>query len=176
MLLFPFLILRFTFLSTTLMACPRFLLAPYCPPTWLVFSLTLYAQTLFLCLMGQSNEIFYLRFFTDGLLPSPLLDIKTFFAFGLEFEEIFAVFDWLSAIIYSGESILPILLNMESCDSPYHYSEESLFIRIICINSRLSFNTKSRYSLFFLMRRVTTPRIVYSGELFSQKFKDSPFL
>ncbi len=27
------------------------------------------------CLKGQSNEIFYLQFFTDGLLLSPLLGI-----------------------------------------------------------------------------------------------------
>jgi hypothetical protein len=47
--------------------------------------------------------------------------------------------------IYSGESILPVLFIMESCDSLYRFSEESLFVRIICINSCLSFNTESWY-------------------------------
>ncbi len=92
-------------------------------------------------------------FFKDGFIPSPILGIYRFFEFAFKFQEIFAIFNWLSAIIYSGESILPILFNTESCNSPYHYSRESLFVRIICINSCLSFSTDSRYS-----------RIVYLGE------------
>jgi hypothetical protein len=36
--------------------------------------------------------------------------------------EIFVIFDQLSAIIYGGEPILPVLFNTESCDSLYHYS------------------------------------------------------
>jgi hypothetical protein len=35
---------------------------------------------------------------------------------------IFAIFDWLSAIIYSAESLLPALLNTESCNSLHHRS------------------------------------------------------
>jgi hypothetical protein len=70
---------------------------------------------------------------------------KGFSKFGFKFEEIFAIFDWLSAIIYGGESILPVLFHTMSCDSPPDYSGESLFVRIIFINSRLS------------IRRVDTP-------------------
>jgi hypothetical protein len=103
-------------------------------------------------------------FLTDGLLPRTLLSIKRLFKFGFEFDEIFAIFDWLSAIIYSGESILPVLFTTESCDSPYHFSGETLFVRIICINSRMSFNTESRYSPYCLLQRVATPRLIYSGE------------
>jgi hypothetical protein len=95
------------------------------------------------------------EFFTDGLILILLLGIYRLFEFGFEFNEIFAIFDWFSAIIYSRESILPILFTTASCDSPHHFSGESLFVRIICINSRLSFNgTVSRYSLY----------LVYYGE------------
>jgi hypothetical protein len=52
---------------------------------------------------------------------------------------------------------------MESCDSLHHFSGESLFVRIICINSRLLINTESRYSLYSLLRRATTPCLIHSG-------------
>jgi hypothetical protein len=50
---------------------------------------------------------------------------KDFSKFGFEFEEIFAIFDWLSAIIYGRELILPVLFNTKSCDSPPNFSGES---------------------------------------------------
>ncbi len=103
------------------------------------------------------------------------------FKFGFEFGEIFVIFYRLSAVIYSRESILPVLFKRESCDSPHYYSTEWLVVRIVWINFRLSFNTESRYSPNCLVRRVTTPRIVYSGEslfdsgeLLSKTLKDSP--
>ncbi len=74
------------------------------------------------------------------------------------------IFDWCSAIIYSGKSIFPVFFNIESSNSLYHCSGESLFVRIIFINSHLSFNTESRYSLYCLLQRVTTPCICYSEE------------
>jgi hypothetical protein len=65
---------------------------------------------------------------------------------------------------YSGELILPILFTTESCDSPHHFSRESPFVSIICLNSRLSFNTESQYFSYCLLQRVTTPHLIYSGE------------
>ncbi len=44
-------------------------------------------------LKGQSNEIFYLDFFTVGILSSPLLGFKRLFEFGFEFGGIFTIFD-----------------------------------------------------------------------------------
>ncbi len=102
--------------------------------------------------------------FTDGLLWSPLFGIHRLLEFGFEFGEIFAIFDWLSAVIYSWESILPVLFTTASCDSPHHFGGKSPFVSIICINSRLSFNMESRYSPYCLLRRVTTPCLIYSGE------------
>jgi hypothetical protein len=88
-----------------------------------------------------------------------------------------------SAVFYSGESIFPELFTTESSGSPHHIGGESPFVSIICTNSRLSFNTESHYSPYWLLRRVTTPRLIYSGEslltldsgeLFSKTLKDSP--
>jgi hypothetical protein len=67
-------------------------------------------------------------------------------------------------LIHSGESIFPVFFTMESCDSLHHFGGESPFVSIICINSRLSFNTESQYSPYWLLRRVTTPLLIYSGE------------
>ncbi len=52
---------------------------------------------------------------------------------------------------------------MESCNSPHHYSVESPFVRIICINSGLSINMESQYSLCQLIWRVTTPPSLIMG-------------
>jgi hypothetical protein len=41
------------------------------------------------------------------------------FELEFEFEEIFAIFGRLAALVYSGESILPVLFHTESCDSPH---------------------------------------------------------
>ncbi len=71
---------------------------------------------------------------------------------------------WLTLrYFYSRESILPILFTTESCASPHRYSGESLFVRIMCINSRLSFKAESRYFPYCLLQRVTTPRLIYSA-------------
>ncbi len=124
------------------------------------------------------HPIFSPMDFFQALLHS----IYTLSEFGLEFGEIFAISDWLYAAIYSGESILPVLFTTEWCNSPHHFGGESPFVSIICINSSLLFNTESRYSPYCLLRRVTTPRLIYSGEslltgeLFSKTLKDSPFL
>jgi hypothetical protein len=131
---------------------------------------------------GQFNKILTSAFFTDGLLPTLLLVINGLVEFGFEFNEIFAIFDWLSAIIYGGKSILPVTFTMESCFSLHHFSGESLFVRIICINSYLSFNTESRYSPYCLLWGVTTSRLIYSGEslltaksYFPKPWRTSPF-
>ncbi len=116
-------------------------------------------------LKGQSNEIFYLRNLSqmDSSQDSYLL-FKDFSNLASKFDEILAIFDWLSDIIYSRESRLPILFTAKSWDAPHRYSWESLFVRIICINSRKSDNTERRFSPYCLLWRVTTPRLIYSGE------------
>jgi hypothetical protein len=59
-----------------------------------------------------------------------------------------------SVLLFIAESrCYPYSLLRRVCDSPHRFNGESLFVRIICINSHLSFNTRSRY-----------PRIVYYGE------------
>ncbi len=115
-------------------------------------------------ILSDSPTKFFTSYFSkDGHFPSPLLSLRLF-EFVFECEEIIAIFDWLSAIIYSRELILPVLFNTESCDSPHNFSWVSLFVRIICMYSRLSFKAETWYSPYFLLQRVTTPRIVYSGE------------
>jgi hypothetical protein len=84
------------------------------------------------------------------------------FKFGFKLFEIFEIFDCLFAIIDSVETILPILFTTESCDFPHRFRRGSLFVRITCINSRLSFYTESRYSPYCTLRRVTTPRLIFS--------------
>ncbi len=75
-------------------------------------------------LKGESNKIFASDLFTNSYFLSPLLGgYLKLFEFVFEFEEIFAIFDWLSAILYS-------------MHAPY------------C-----------------LIRKVTTPRIVYNKEM-----------
>ncbi len=69
---------------------------------------------------------------------------------------------------------------MENCSSPHHYGGESLFVRIICKNSHLSFNTESWYSPHSLIWRVTTSHIFYSvqslltAECYFQKIWRTP--
>ncbi len=58
----------------------------------------------------------------------------------------------------------PMLFTMESCDSPHHFGGESPFVSNICINFRMSFDTESQYSPYWLLRRVTSPRLIYSRE------------
>jgi hypothetical protein len=98
-------------------------------------------------------------FFADGLLSSHLLGVWRLFEFCFEFGEIITIFYWLSAVIYSGESIFPLLFTTESCDSQHNFGGESPFVSNICINFCLLFNTESQYSPW-----VTTPRLIYSGE------------
>jgi hypothetical protein len=117
-----------------------------------------------LTLKGQSKEIFTSDFFNDGLLSSPLIGYLKTFRIWLRIRWDIRGFCWLSAVIYSGELILLVLFTTESCNSPHHFGGESPFVSIICINSRLSFNTESRYSRYCLLRRVTTPRHIYSWE------------
>jgi hypothetical protein len=65
---------------------------------------------------------------------------------------------------FTWELIFPILFTAENCDSPHHFCGKSLFVSIIYINSFLSLNTESQYSPYCLLRRVTTPRLIYSRE------------
>ncbi len=113
---------------------------------------------------GQSNEIFCLWFFTNGSLPSPLLGIWRLFEFGFEFEEIVAIYDWLSAIVYWEELKPPVLLNTESRDSSHCSQRRVTNVWVFCRNSGLPCDTGSRYSPYCLIQRVTTPCIVYSQE------------
>jgi hypothetical protein len=100
-----------------------------------------------ICLMRQSNNIFALNFFTDGLLPSSLLGTMRF----SEFDEIFAIFDWFSAIIIA-----------ESRHFPY-----ALRRRIIVYSRELQMYELCAETLgSCLILRVDTPRIVqYRGSL-----------
>ncbi len=50
----------------------------------------------------------------NEFLSSPLLSIWKLLEFSFKFGEIFAIFDWLSTIVYSGELILPILFTSEN--------------------------------------------------------------
>ncbi len=95
---------------------------------------------------------------------SPIFSLMDSSQFGFEFGEIFTIFYWLSAVIYSGQSIFPVLFTTESCDSPHHFGGESPFVSNICIIVCLLFHTESQYSPYWLLRRVTTPRLIYSGE------------
>ncbi len=115
-------------------------------------------------LKGQSNEIFYLHFFHRWTSPKPLTRYLKTFRIQLRIRG--DIRDFLLTLRYylQRRVILPVLFNTQSCDSPVHYSGESLFVRIIRINTRLSFNTESRYSPYCLLCRVLTPRIVYSEE------------
>ncbi len=97
-------------------------------------------------LKERSDEIFYLRFFHKWTPHKPLTRYLKTFRIGIWTHWDILIFDRLSAIIDSGESILPMKFTTESCNSPHRLSRESLFIRIICINSRLSFTTESHYS------------------------------
>jgi hypothetical protein len=84
----------------------------------------------------------------------------------------------LHSIIYSRESILPVLFTTKSCDSPHRFSGGSSLLEF----SLLSFNTESRYSLYCILQTATTPRLICSGEslltaeLFSKTLKNSPSL
>jgi hypothetical protein len=139
-------------------------------------------------LKGQSNEIFYLRFFHWWNTLKPLTWFLKTFEFGFQFVEIFTIFDWLSAVFYSGESIFPILFTTESCDSASYWLGVTICqLYCICTNSHLSFNTESQYSLLLLIILITAeshyspPHLqqevtVDSGELFSKTLKDSLFL
>ncbi len=105
-------------------------------------------------LKEQPNKIFCLSFVHEWL-PSKLLTryLKAF-QIWLKVEEKFAIFDWLSAIFYSGELILPVLFCMESCNSSHHLLRGVTNVWIVlCRNSGLPFNTE-----------VDTPRIVYYGK------------
>ncbi len=88
-------------------------------------------------LKGQSNEIFASDYFTNRFLLSLLLCIWRLFEFGFEFGEIFAIFYWLSAIVYSGELILPVLFTTESCDSSYCSQRGVKNVWIFCRNSAI---------------------------------------
>jgi hypothetical protein len=106
-------------------------------------------------LKRQSNEIFHFRFFHRWTPPKWLTwYLKTFRIWPWKVEIIFAIFDRLSAIIYSGESILPVVFNTENCNFPHYYGGESLFVRIICINLACS-----------LIRRVDTYGTLHNGTL-----------
>ncbi len=63
----------------------------------------------------------------------------------------------------------PVLFTTVSCDSLHHFGGESPFVSNICIKFRLSFNTESQYSTNWLLQRVTTPRLIYSGEFYSRE-------
>ncbi len=69
---------------------------------------------------GTVQRDFFI-WFLIGMYSSqaPYEGIWRLFKFYLEFEEKFAIFDSLPAIVYSGESILPVLTNTENSDSPH---------------------------------------------------------
>ncbi len=108
-------------------------------------------------------------FLMNGFIPSPLLGVCRLFKFGFKIGEIVAIFDWLSAIVYNGELILPILFTKESCDSLHRSQQEVTNVWIFCRNSGRPFNAGSWYSPYCLIRRVMTPRIVVAGNHWEQQ-------
>ncbi len=107
-------------------------------------------------LKRQSNKIFYLRFFHRWTPPKPLNHYLKTFPICLWIRGDVCNF-LLTLLNYSWQRVdTHIMFNTESRDSPHHYSWESLFVRIICINSRLSLNTERWYSPYCLIWRVTT--------------------
>jgi hypothetical protein len=74
----------------------------------------------------------------------PYSVLKDFFEFGFKLDERIAISDLLSAIMYSGELILPVLLTTESCNSPHDFSGELIFVINICTISLLLFYTEIR--------------------------------
>ncbi len=109
-------------------------------------------------LKGQSSEIFSFVFFMNGLHLSPLLSIWLLFEFGFVFYEIFIILDWLSVIIYSGESDTPRII---------YYGELRL-----CVFSAYRLWQRINDSAYRLWRGVT----VDNGESFFKTSKDSPCL
>jgi hypothetical protein len=99
-------------------------------------------------LKGQSNEFFnffYLQFFHRWAPPSPLLGIERLSNLASNSRRYSRFLVDCRQSLIAGSRSSPYF-TAENCDSPLHYGGESLFIRNICINSCLSFNTKSRYS------------------------------
>ncbi len=92
--------------------------------------------------------------FFEWVSYKPLLSIWRLFEFGFKFGEIFAIFDWLSSIVYSGEFICPILLTTKSCNS-LHNSQQG--VTNVWISSAENLACR-------LMQGVDTPHIVYHGE------------
>ncbi len=84
-------------------------------------------------------------------------------------------FEWISVIIYSGELILPVFIDMESCDFSYRYhrgvtelqmydfSAETLAYSLIWGVYTLRLIRESIYSPNRLIWRVTIPHILFSG-------------
>jgi hypothetical protein len=94
--------------------CPRFWILPEAPTSDVPYSTctrTVFKETV------QLN--FCLWFVRNRFLLSHLLVIWRLFEFGFAFVEIFTIFNWLPAIIYSRESILPVLFNTESHNSTH---------------------------------------------------------
>jgi hypothetical protein len=61
---------------------------------------------------------------------APYSVFKDFLSFGFDFEEIIMIFDWLSAIIYSGELILPVLFNMRVATLCIMRAESHYFLEL----------------------------------------------
>ncbi len=101
-------------------------------------------------------------FLQMGFFQAHYLVSEGFFELGFEFEKIIAIFYWLSAIVYSKELLLPVLINTESCDSSHRSQLGVTNIWVFSRNSGKPFNTGSRYSPYCLIWRVMTPRIVFS--------------
>jgi hypothetical protein len=113
---------------------------------------------------GQFNKIFGYDFYRNGFHSNLSLCIWRLFKFGFKFKEIFAIFDWLSAIFFIVELILPVLFTKESCDSSHHLHRGVTNVWICAETLACPLIWGNQYSTYCLIRRVTTPRIVYSGE------------
>ncbi len=95
---------------------------------------------------GQSNEICYFRFFHRWTHPKPLTrNLKTFrnLASNLKRYSRFLI-DFL--LLFMAESRYSPYCLIQRVVTLLLILAESLFVRINCINSRLLFNTESRYS------------------------------
>ncbi len=106
-------------------------------------------------LKGQSNEIFYLRFFHRWTSPKPLTRYLKIFSNLASNSRRYSRF-----LIDS-----PLLLIAESQYSPYCFIRRVVTLRFIIAESHYLLELSASATLACrLIRRVDTPRIVYYGE------------
>jgi hypothetical protein len=121
-----------------------------------------------IALKSQSNEIFYLQFFSQmassqapysvfKTLRNLSLNLRRHPRFLIDFPLLF-----IAEILYMYSLYCFIWKVATLCIITEYWGV--LFFRIICTNSHLSLNTESRYSQYCLIQRVTTQCFIHSRE------------